>query len=1736
MPASLDSTRLREALRAVVGKHEALTAKCLHDSALAFPFQAFAEDADVDFHSLPASDDAHGRTRAEECLASYAYDPASSRPVRCCLVPLAGGQHLLLVRLYALWADGYSSQLFQQELAAAYAGSLPEADDMIAYRDLAQWQNDLLAEPDEEGQRFWQQHAYSYRENALPFGQPQPTDFVPRRTPAVRFTGADYARLQQLAAELNTKPATLLLSAFGQYLNGFTADGVTVGYAPFERSYAELAATLGLVARVLPVACRPAATLPEAVAQVGAAVEEVRSWEDYFYPATSSFLPYGFEYVEARRTGEFQPVDFYTVTGPFSLKLSCVDYGDALALELYYNAAKFSEEDVHLVGAQLHHQLQRALYPEQELDAVSPTEYALMQATAPTTPYDTARTVLELFEAQAEATPEAAAVVYEQQILTYAALQARATQLAQHLRHAYQVQPGDMVGLLLERSTEVVVAMLAILKAGAAYVPIDPEYPAERIAFILQDCQARLLLTDADAPYRADDSLPTLVVAADRDYALAPDTTPLPSVPADSTAYVIYTSGSTGRPKGCLISHRNLSNYIQWSNGYYFDGAEQGNWGLITSLSFDLTVTSIYCSLTRGKTLHVGSRSADILQLLQDSFTNPQLDTLKLTPAHLGLLKGLTIPTTSVRTVICGGEQLTPEQVGTLWSIRPDIRIFNEYGPTETTVGAIVKELTSGQERILIGRPLGGATAYLLDEHLRPVPVGTLGEIHIGGAGVGAGYLNRPELTAEKFIPSPFDAQETVYKTGDLARWLPDGNLEFVSRKDDQVKIRGYRIELGEVESALNSHPSVLAAVVLATVADAGKELTAYAVWKDKAETAALQAHLQRTLPAYMLPTHFVFLDAFPLTPNGKVDRAKLPAPGSISPAAQAYVAPRTLTEARLAAIWQDVLGREQVGAEDNFLESGGHSLKATRLANLIHQEFEVRVSLKDLFATPVLAEQAHLLDQLSKTSFAQIPALPEQPHYELSSSQYRLWITSQLAETNVAYNMPGVLVFKGQLDAAGLAYALEQLCARHEILRTVFRETELGQVRQFIRPQTELGRLLISHDLRAEAQPTAAAQSAVEGLFVQPFDLAQGPLLRASLYQVADDQWIFAYVLHHIIGDGWSMDILARELLHYYRAYCQQSTPTLAPLRIQYKDYAAWQQQQLTGPALQAHRTYWLNQLSGELPVLELPTDKPRPALKTYNSGVVHTTIDASLSQAFTNLVQAHGATAFMGLLAAVNVLLYRYTNEEDILLGSPVAGREHADLQDQLGMYINTLVLRSRFQGSNSFEELLAQAKQVTLEALEHQLYPFDELVNALQLKRDVSRGVLFDVMLVLQNAAQQTPAEAQTLPGVTVLPFAQSEESSQHKFDLTFNFGEVEGELRLMLEYNRDLFERATAARLAAHFAQLLQALVHAPATPVHALDFLSAPEREQLLRAFNDTDQPFPRHRSVVDLFEQQALDNPDHLAVECAGRRYTYQELNALVNQLAHYLHQHHQLAPDDLVGLQLERSEWLIVSILAVLKTGAAYVPIDPEYPQERIEFLVQDSRCKTVLNDAVLAVFRGSMARYSAANPAPAGQPEDLAYIIYTSGTTGQPKGVMIERGSLLARIHYYRQMYQLGPDDRTVFYRSYSFDGSIEEYLLPLLCGASCFVAPPDFKQDLLGNVVRYVAEHRLTKINMPPVLLGELVQLPDAALPARLSTLRHVVSGGDQLTLAVVRAFQQRFAARLYNSYGPTENTID
>jgi amino acid adenylation domain-containing protein len=1340
--------------------------------------------------------------------------------------------------------------------------------------------------------------------------------------------------------------------------------------------------------------------------------------------------------------------------------------------------------------------------------------------------YPRDKTIVQLFEEQAAKTPGAIGVVFEDKELNYQELNARANQLAHYLRSSFGLQPDDLVGVKLERSEWMIVALLGVLKSSAAYVPIDPTYPQERIAYMVADSNCKLVIDEdlLESFRREEEHYSTENPASSH---LQPS----------HLVYVIYTSGSTGRPKGVLVEHRSLVNYLFAIGSEY--GMDANDRVLqTTNVAFDPAAEQIFLALLNGARLYLPAASvlADADELAAFAITN-SITHLHGVPSLLRQVDLQRI--SSLKRVVAAGETCPVPLAANLWD---KLRFYNKYGPTEATVSCVafhVQQYPSGRS-IPIGRPLSNYRIYILDEQLNLQPLGVIGEICIGGDGVARGYLNRPELTVEKFVENPFRPGERMYRTGDLGRWLEDGNIEFMGRKDEQVKVRGYRIELGEIESALQTHENIELCVVIARADKQGeKELVAYVTAKEELNIPELRRFLAGVLPAYMIPTHYVQMNELPLTSNGKVDRKSLQDIEAIGLSTGAeFVSPRNEIETKLVLIWEEVLGRKAVSVKDNFFDLGGHSLKATRLVSQVHKEFHVEIKLKELFEAPVLEDQARLIGRSATASLTMIEPVKPQEDYALSSSQRRLWVLSQLGEANVAYNVPGVYVFEGNLDRQAFEEAYISLIERHESLRTIFRESEHGEVRQVIRPHQASGCILNYFDLR-NGKGRELVRDLVQDDLAYSFDLSAGPLLRASLYRVEDSKWVFSYVLHHIITDGWSMGILIKELLQLYNAYAGGEANPLIPLRIQYKDYAAWQQQQLDGKALQAHKDYWLKQLGGELPVLELLTDAPRPALKTYNGAVLIKSLGATSSAAVKSFVRGQDSSLFMGLFALVHVLMHKYTAQEDMVIGTTITGREHADLDDQVGFYVNTLALRTRFSAQDSYRELLANTRAQLMDAYTYQAYPFDELLGELKLQRDMSRNPLFDVVIELQNAEGN---KMDSLNGLQVQQYG-GDSKVMSKFDLRFLFVEGDDEVSVAIEYNADLYRQSTIENMGRHLQQLFAAIAADPDLPIASLKHVDASEQKQLLD-FNVSQERYPAGITVLYLFEQQVILAPEQTAVIFQGTSLTYKQLDEQSNRLANYLISKYNINPGDHVALMAERSEKLIIAILAVLKAGAAYVPVDPAYPAAKREYILQNAQTRLLITEsgflldlphidqqlfALDVQLDGLDTTVSA--PVQHPQPRHLAYLIYTSGSTGTPKGCAITHDNLLHYIHWANRNYFTGAAQGNFgLFTSLSFDLTVTSIFCSLTRGRQLFVYDQHLDiSDVLAH--SFSPESGIDSIKLTPSHISMLQHMELGS-----SSISCAIVGGEELLATQVEVLKKiNPAMEVYNEYGPTEATV-
>ncbi|MFC6091036.1 non-ribosomal peptide synthase/polyketide synthase [Saccharothrix lopnurensis] len=1334
---------------------------------------------------------------------------------------------------------------------------------------------------------------------------------------------------------------------------------------------------------------------------------------------------------------------------------------DSLHVELTYDPRLFDERTVRVLGERLARLLDALgadpLRRVAELPWLSDTELEQVlvswNGAAPATPVDD--TIPSLFAAQAARTPDAVAVTCRGESLTYRELDERANRLAHHLLAA-GAGPETLVALKFPRSLDLVVAVLGVLKSGAAYLPIDPDYPADRVAYMVAD------------------AWPVLTLQKLPDLAGLPTSPPDVVVRPENKAYVIYTSGSTGKPKGVVVPHANVVRLMTRTEQWFGFGPDDV-WTLFHSYAFDFSVWELWGPLLHGGRLvvvpfEVSRSPRDFARLLVDE----GVTVLNQTPSAFYQLLAETSELPSIRYVIFGGEALDVRKV-TAW--RGPGALINMYGITETTV-----HVTWTHADGTIGVPIPDLRVYVLDEDLRPVAPGVVGEMYVAGPGLARGYLKRPGLTASRFIANPFgEPGERMYRSGDLARWV-DGRLEYFGRADQQVKVRGFRIELGEIEAALARH----AAVAQVAVVVREDRLVAYCVaagsdasgsdasGSDAAlDAAGLRAHAARSLPDYMVPTAFVALERLPLNANGKLDRAALPAPEREASAAGGFVPPRTEAERRVADVWAEVLGLDAVGVEDNFFALGGDSISSIRVVSKLRSSFDL--SPRDVFEHPTVGALAARLSTAGGSAIPRTGATPP-----LSFAQQRLWFLDQFQPGGTEYVTPLAVRLRGGLDVPRLERALTALVARHDQLRTAFPAVDGLPVAEV-------------HPPAPVVLPVVAALPEVE-----PFDLTTGPLFRPVLVRHADDDHTLALTMHHIVTDGWSGGVLMSDLAALYGG------EELPPPPISYGDFAAWQRQQ----PLDTQLGYWREQLAG-VPALELPTDRPRPPVQTTAGAQTEFAVPAPVVARLRRLARDVDGTLFTALVAACQVLFHRWSGQDDFALGTVASGRERPETQDLVGFFVNTLALRARIDPAESFPAFLARTRRAVLDAFTHQDVPFERVVDAVQPDRDTSRTPLFQAVVALQNAPQ-----AQGFPGLAAEDVAQSVVSAA--FDLTVEFTEVDdGALHGSVEYNTDLFDAVTADRLVAHLLVLLDGIAEDADRPLWALPVLPAAERE-LLETWG-SGGPGVRGPGLVALVEAQVARVPEALATTGAAD-VTFAELNARANRLAHHLIDL-GAGPERVVALRLPRSVDLLVAELAVLKAGAAFLPVDPAYPAERIEFMLADAKPLVVLDGPV------DTSGQPGTNPVVAVRPDHPAYVIYTSGSTGRPKGVVVSHAGLAAFSAAEIAHFDVRPGDRVLEFSSPSFDASVLELCMAWPAGAALVVPPPG---PLLGDQLAEVVDrHGVTHALIPPVALATV---PDGA---ELPTFRTLVVGGDACSADLVRRWAP--GRRMINAYGPTESTV-
>ncbi|MEJ8545005.1 non-ribosomal peptide synthase/polyketide synthase [Brevibacillus borstelensis] len=1744
---NLDVSRLKQVMKTLVRRHESL--RTSFHTVKGEIVQRVHEDVELDISYAEAEEN-----QAEEIIKRFIrpFDLETAPLIRAGLVKLAPERHLFLVDMHHIIADGTSIGILFNELIQLYRGEhLPEL--RIQYKDFSVWQNERF-----QSELFSKQEAYWL--NAFSGDVPVltlPTDYPRPLTQSfegdqliLRTDKQLLADLNKVANETGSTLYMVLLAAYTVLLSKYSGqEDIVVGTPIAGRPHADVEKIIGMFVNTLALRNYPsgAKSFRGYVAEVKQ--NTLQAFENQDYPFEELV-----EKTNAHRDASRNPlfdtvfilqnmdlnldiksfqVDQLTFTSRLldvkqakvDLSLEASEENGELVFYLEYGSKLFKRETIEKMA---NHFLQIlrvvAKSPEirlAEIPMLGEDERHQLLVEFNDTRQDFCRekTLQAMFEEQAARTPEQIAVECGERSLTYREFNERANQLA-HLLRQKGVVPNQIVAIMANRSLEKLVGILAVLKAGGAYLPIDPDYPQERISYMLEDSGARLILTQARYVGKATGVVECIHLeeaACD-----APDLeNPKPVNQTSDMAYVIYTSGSTGKPKGVIVEHRSIANTIQWKQAEMGYGVQDKSLVLL-SFAFDAFVLSFFAPLGSGATVVIAPDEAAkdpvaLKKVILSSGINHVATVPSLYQAILECSSSGEM--SQLQTVTLGGEKISGQLVEKSKQKYPQVDIINEYGPTECSVAATFVRNQKPDSFITIGRPIANTAIYIVNPYDQLQPVGVVGELSIGGLGVARGYLNQPELTKEKFVPNPFAPGERMYKTGDLAKWHPDGTIEFIGRIDEQVKVRGYRIEIGEIESVLADFASIREAVVAVPEDESGHQhLIGYFTAKTEIVVSELWAHMSKRLPLYMVPTYFVQLERFPLTPNGKIDRKALPKPEGKPVTGAQYIPPHSDTEKKLAKIWENVLGISNVGVLDNFFELGGHSLRAMNVIAQVHREFQVELPLKVLFASPAIRELAVCIDAGEKGDFLSIQPVEPQEYYPVSSAQKRMFILRQLAGADTIYNMPSAMYIEGKLDVERFDFAVQGLVKRHEALRTSF-HTVNGEPVQRIHQDVEL------EVMYKEATEDQAGKIVEE--FVRPFDLEAAPLFRVGLVKLEAERHLFLMDMHHIISDGVSAGIVAEEFARLYRG------EQLPELRIQYKDFAVWQNELFQTELFAKQEAHWVNTFAEEIPVLNLPTDFVRPTVQSFAGDRVLFDTDKQLMDDLRALAAQSGTTLFMVLLAAYNLFLAKYSGQEDIVVGTTIAGRSHADVEKVMGMFVNTLALRNRPAGTKSFLEFLDEVKQNTLQAYENQDYPFEALVEKLEIQRDMSRNPLFDTIFLLQNMDKT----AYAIDGLTFEPYLPGKGFA--KFDLMLEADETASGIQFCLVYATRLFTQETAERMARHFLEVVRAVAAKPSALLSEIGILSEEERQLVSVQFNDTRSLYPREKAIDEIFAEQVERTPNRVAVVADGRTLTYRELNDRANHVAQVL-RGKGIGEGRIVGLLADRSLAMIVGIMGILKAGGAYLGIDPEHPADRISYMLEDGGVKVILSkhkfghlitEAYDPVYLDDENLYQGNAPELPNNsnPNDLAYVMYTSGSTGKPKGVMVEHRNVI-RLVKNTNYIRVGEDDRMIQTGAIGFDAMTFEIFGALLNGASLYLANKDTLVDgrKLGHFLR---ENEITVMWLTSPLFNQLSQQNEAMF----ATLRHLIVGGDVLSPKHINQVKQANPdLAIWNGYGPTENT--
>ncbi|MFJ4258068.1 amino acid adenylation domain-containing protein, partial [Pseudomonas monteilii] len=1761
----LSVTALEQAFVAMLQRHETLRttfAQGVDEQLRQVPGQAMLRVEHIDLCDVAGQAQEQRMCQLAEEEALRPFDLETGPLLRVTLLKLGAQAHVLLLTLHHIVADGWSMNVLIDEFLQCYdafeQGRQPALSALpIQYVDYALWQRKWLEAGEQERQLgYWRAKlGDDHMPLALPYDNARPA------TPshlggrhAFELPAGLVDSLRGLAKAQEVTLFMVLLAAFKVLLQRYSGQqAIRVGVPVANRNRAEVEGLIGcfINTQVLQTEIDPLMGVPELLQRVRETAVGAQAHQELPYerlvealdlprgPGQSGLFQVLFNHqanvadtaqIVTRSGLCVEKVNLGKHSARFDLSLDTYESAGKLHAAFTYAFDVFKPGTIQVLAEHWQYVL-RGLVAAPDTIGELPLEAGVPEARSVPVTRQVQR-VDELITNAVRDNPQGVAAVSGGNTISYQALAERTNALAHKLVSA-GVEPDQRVGVIADRSIDMVVAIVAVLKAGAAYLPLEPEQPAERMAYMLADSDVQLVIGGADWQAR----LPANVRLVCGDPTEVAVDAPVVRVSGDNLAYVIYTSGTTGLPKGVGISHAALVNYVQ-AIGERLDLHAFESLAMVTTPAADLGHTLFYGALCSGKTLHLLDKDTVLdAEAFASYMVQHRVDALKIVPSHLQAMLAAGARSLPRRCLVLGGEAISSGLLDSVAGLAPQLKILNHYGPTETTVGVLTHPL---QGQVVLGAPLQNLRVQVLDACLQAQPVGLKGELYIAGAGLARGYLGRPGLTAERFVPDPSGNGERMYRSGDWMTRDRAGQLHFCGRIDGQVKIRGHRIELSEVENCLRRLPGIQAAVARCAGVEGNLQLVAYLVPQATRGEADLRQSfveqvreaLRASLPEHMVPAHILLLDALPVTANGKLDVKALPAPVA---SRLTYRAPSTHLQETIARIWADVLQVEQVGLDDNFFALGGHSLLATQVVSRARKQLALDVPLRALFDTFTLETFCNVLQGLDKAQDAQIETVDRADQLALSHAQYRQWMFWKLHPQSAAYNTPLAIRLRGELDHAALQAAFNLLVARHESLRTVFEECD-GMPWQHV--QAPLPVNIAWHDLAGQASD--AVTTMLDHEAASAFDLQRGPLLRVSLYRVDAQEHVLGLMMHHIVSDGWSMSVMVRELAAAYNASVAGRSPVIEPLPVQYVDYAAWQRKRLADGQMQAQLSYWKDKLEDDFTVLELPTDRTRPKEQSHRGDRIDIRLPDELTASLRHLAVATNSTLFHVLLAAFALLLSRYSGKLRLNIGIPVTNRNRLELEGLIGFFVNTVVARVGLEPTLTFKALLQSVKDTALEAQANKDVPFDALVEALKPERTLGYNPLFQVMYNhLRDIGDQVSSD--TLQGLHVEEIDLVEQTAH--FDISLNTFERSDGLVATFNYASDLFDSGRIRDMARHWQSLLEAIVEAPGQAIGSLPLLSMAEQGRLLDHWQRSE--VSTQRLVHQLIEAQADKSPERVALVCEGRQLTFAQFNAQANRLAHRLIEL-GVGPESRVAVAMRRSVDILLAFFAVHKAGGAYVPLDVAYPQDRLHYMIEDCDAGLVLTQtdvleqlalpgnipALLLDQSQDWEDRPSTNPAVAVVEGNLAYVIYTSGSTGRPKGVAVAHGPLVAHVLAIGERYEMSAADCELQFMSLAFDGAHERWLTALSHGAKLVMRGDDvWSPEQTCDVLH---QHGVTVTALPPVYLQQLTEHVEAA--GNPPPVRIYCFGGDAVPQASYdQAWRVLRPQYIINGYGPTETVV-